>query len=146
MARAALQELPRAVRDRRKHLAELLRPRQGLRELGEVLELTDALPGLLVEAGVLDRSADERRRRREELDLLRGELARRLVCIEIAPMTASRPETGTERSDWNFSSSSSETNSFRGSSIAFCVNAGSPCSTAHHAIPFASVISPTRSV
>ncbi len=69
------------------------------------------------------------------------------VCIVIAPITSpSRPETGTDRSDWNFSSSSSGTNLLRGSSTAFCVKAGSPCSTAHQAMPspFSSAIDPAR--
>src|SRR4029079_6546963 len=75
---AAAEELPRPLGDSGEHVAEMLRPGEGLGELGEVLELADALSSLLVEACVLDSAGHERGRGREELDLLGGELARRL--------------------------------------------------------------------
>jgi hypothetical protein len=135
------------LRDRGKHFAELLRPRERLGELGEVLELAHALARLLVEARVLDRAADERRRRREELDLLRVNSRGASVCIVIAPMTSPsrRERDGEERLELLLLELG--TNLLRGSSIAFCVKAGSPCSTAHQAMPspLSSVDLPARS-
>ena len=59
-------------------LVERVRARDRLRELRELLELGDAQARLLVQARVLDRARDERRRRDDEVDLVVGELARRL--------------------------------------------------------------------
>ena len=49
--------------------------RDGFRELGEMLELADALSRLVEEPRVLDRARDERRARDEKADLGVGELA-----------------------------------------------------------------------
>src|SRR2546425_6262668 len=49
-----------------------------LAELGQVLELADALSHLLVQARVLDRARDKRRARGKEVRLGLGELPRRL--------------------------------------------------------------------
>ena len=64
--------------DRLQELVERVRTRDRLRELGELLELGDAEPRLLVEARVLDRARDERRRGHDEVDLVVGELPRGL--------------------------------------------------------------------
>jgi hypothetical protein len=69
------------------------------------------------------------------------------VWREITPMTPpSFPRIGTERSDWNRSSSSSATYFERGSVMTFWAKAGSRRSAAHHAIPSprSSTISSTR--
>ena len=59
------------------------------------------------------------------------------VCAEMTPITSPlRPRIGTERSDWNCSSSSSGTYLTRGSSSRFSrTKAGSRCSAAHQARP-----------
>ncbi len=60
-----------------------------------MLELTDALPGLLVEARVLDRAGDERGRGDEEVDLVVGELPwRRRVRGDRADRLAVTPHDG----------------------------------------------------
>ena len=66
-----------ALGDGGQELAEGLRAGERLAELGQVLELGDAPPHLLVEAGVLDRARHERGARHEHVDLSLGELARR---------------------------------------------------------------------
>jgi hypothetical protein len=78
VAGAAPEKLPGALDYRREDFAELLGSRKGLCQLGQMLELTDPLARLLVQARVLDCAADERGRGGEELDLLGSELARRL--------------------------------------------------------------------
>ena len=78
MAGAGGEQRARVGDDGLQELVERLRARDRLRELGQLLELGDAQPRLLVEARVLDRARDERGRRDDEVDLVVRELARRL--------------------------------------------------------------------
>ena len=78
VAGARGQERSRAGDDGLQELLERARSRDRLRELGELLELGDPDPRLLVQARVLDRARDERGRCDEEVDLVVRELPRRL--------------------------------------------------------------------
>ncbi len=71
------EQLPRSSHELRPEHVERLRRGNRLGELGELLELAHALPRLVVELRVLDRTGDERRARDEEVHLRVGELARR---------------------------------------------------------------------
>jgi hypothetical protein len=72
------QEPAAALDDGGQELLEGLGAGERLAELGQMLELADAAPRLLVEARVLDRAGDERGARGEDLHLGLGELPRRL--------------------------------------------------------------------
>ena len=92
VARLGLEQAARAVGDRGKELLERLGSRDRLGELGERLELVDAALHLPVEPGVLDRAGDERGGGDDEVDLVAGELARRLrVCGDDADHIAAPP-------------------------------------------------------
>ena len=71
------EQLPRPPHELRSEHVERLGRGNRLGELGELLELAHALPRLVVELRVLDRTRDERRARDEEVHFRVGELARR---------------------------------------------------------------------
>ena len=78
VARARGQERSGAGDDGLQELLERVRARDRLGQLGQLLELGDPEPRLLVQSRVLDRAGDERRRGDEEVDLVVRELPRRL--------------------------------------------------------------------
>ena len=78
VARTGGEQRAGTLDDRGEQIVECVRAGDRLRQLGQLLELRHPEPRLLVEARVLDRAGDERRRRHEEVDLVVGELARRL--------------------------------------------------------------------
>ncbi len=78
MAGACAEQRTRVGGDGVQQLVERLRPRDRLGELGELLELGDPHARLLVEARVLDRARDERRRGDDEVHLVVRELPWRL--------------------------------------------------------------------
>ena len=79
MTGARAQQGSRAVGRRREELLEGVGSRNRLREPGQRLQLDDSRAGALVQPRVLDRAGDERRGRHQKVDLLTGELARRLA-------------------------------------------------------------------
>ena len=135
---SASSRRPCAGGDRRQQLLKRLGTRDRLGELGQ-LPRARGRGAASPRKGGRSRSRPRRARRRSQRSRpRRRELARRLRVRRDRRRSTSPlvPEIGTERSDWNRSSSSSGTYLTRGSSSRFSrTKAGSRCSAAHHARP-----------